>query len=236
MIRPAASIDSVDATVSLDQPTRLTSHPIWLDGAPLGTTRAQRQCVELLGIKLIGGNSETATRAVMTIVAAVAVLGIRALVLWIVRGATRGGDNDRVVFWTRQISALASLGLIFLAGISIWFDDPGRLATVTGFATAGLAIAAQRAVTSFAGYLVVMRGHTFTVGDRIKMGGVRGDVIALSVTSSPAPPSASTSSSPGSDRSPITLSATSSPCCWATPSAVWCSSRRWRMPSTAPAS
>ena len=98
MIRPAASIDSVDATVSLDQPTRLTSHPIWLDGAPLGTTRAQRQCVELLGIKLIGGNSETATRAVMTIVAAVVVLGIRALVLWIVRGATRGGDNDRVVF------------------------------------------------------------------------------------------------------------------------------------------
>ena len=35
---------------------------------------------------------------------------------------------------------------------------------MTGFATAGLAIAAQRAVTSFAGYLVVMRGHTFTVG------------------------------------------------------------------------
>jgi small-conductance mechanosensitive channel len=39
--------------------------------------------------------------------------------------------------------------------------------------------AAQRAVTAFAGYLVIMRGKTFTVGDRIKMGGVRGDVIAL---------------------------------------------------------
>lgn len=48
-----------------------------------------------------------------------------------------------------------------------------------GLAAAGIAIAAQKAVTSFAGYLVIMRGNTFTVGDRIKMGGVRGDVIAL---------------------------------------------------------
>jgi small-conductance mechanosensitive channel len=48
-----------------------------------------------------------------------------------------------------------------------------------GFVTAGLAIAAQRAVTAFFGYLIIIRGQTFTVGDRIKMGGVRGDVIAL---------------------------------------------------------
>jgi small-conductance mechanosensitive channel len=48
-----------------------------------------------------------------------------------------------------------------------------------GFVTAGVAIAAQKAVTSFAGYLVIMRGKTFTIGDRIKMGGVRGDVMSL---------------------------------------------------------
>ena len=34
-------------------------------------------------------------------------------------------------------------------------------------------------MTSFAGYLVIMRIKTFTIGDRIKMGGVRGDVISL---------------------------------------------------------
>jgi small-conductance mechanosensitive channel len=37
-------------------------------------------------------------------------------------------------------------------------------------------------VTALAGYAVIMRGHTFTVGDRITMGGVRGDVIALTFT------------------------------------------------------
>src|SRR5436305_15146109 len=37
----------------------------------------------------------------------------------------------------------------------------------------------QKVVTAFAGYLVILRGKTFTVGDRITMGGVRGDVISL---------------------------------------------------------
>ena len=35
-------------------------------------------------------------------------------------------------------------------------------------------------MTATAGYLIILRGGTFNVGDRIVMGGVRGDVMALS--------------------------------------------------------
>ena len=63
--------------------------------------------------------------------------------------------------------------------VSIWFDDPTRLTTALGLVTAGLAFALQKVVTAFAGYFVILRGRTFNVGDRITMGGVRGDVIAL---------------------------------------------------------
>jgi small-conductance mechanosensitive channel len=49
-----------------------------------------------------------------------------------------------------------------------------------GLVTAGLAFALQRVITATAGYLVILRGKTFNVGDRIVMGGVRGDVVALS--------------------------------------------------------
>lgn len=63
--------------------------------------------------------------------------------------------------------------------ISIWFDDPSRLTTAAGIATAGLAFALQKVITSVAGYIVILRGNNFTIGDRIVMGGVRGDVIAL---------------------------------------------------------
>ena len=51
--------------------------------------------------------------------------------------------------------------------------------TALGLVTAGLAFALQKVVTAVAGYFVILRGRTFNVGDRIVMGGVRGDVIAL---------------------------------------------------------
>ncbi len=63
--------------------------------------------------------------------------------------------------------------------LSIWFNDPTRLATAFGLMSAGLAFALQQVVTAIAGYFVILRGSTFTVGDRISMGGVRGDVLRL---------------------------------------------------------
>jgi small-conductance mechanosensitive channel len=71
---------------------------------------------------------------------------------------------------------------MLLALVSIWFDDPARLATGLGLVTAGLAFALQKLITALAGYFVILRGSTFNVGDRISMGGVRGDVIGLSFT------------------------------------------------------
>jgi small-conductance mechanosensitive channel len=135
--------------------------------------------VDLFGIRLIGLNSETGTRLLLTIGAVATILLLRLAVVAAVRGLGRRRPNDRLMFWTRQATSLLTFAIVLLTVLSIWFDDPTRLTTVAGFATAGLAIAAQRAVTAFAGYLVIMRGRTFTVGDRIKMGGVRGDVIAL---------------------------------------------------------
>ena len=43
-----------------------------------------------------------------------------------------------------------------------------------------MAFALQRVITAIAGYFVILRGKTFNVGDRIQMGGARGDVIGLS--------------------------------------------------------
>ena len=63
--------------------------------------------------------------------------------------------------------------------MSIWFDNPARLASVFGLIGAGIAFALQRVITAVAGYFVILRGKTFNVGDRIQMGGVRGDVIGL---------------------------------------------------------
>jgi small-conductance mechanosensitive channel len=63
--------------------------------------------------------------------------------------------------------------------LSIWFNNPARLATALGLFSAGMAFALQQVVTAVAGYFTILRGRTFNVGDRITMGGVRGDVIAI---------------------------------------------------------
>ena len=92
------------------------------------------------------------------------------------------GKNERIRFWAKQgIQVLTSIILV-LGVVSIWFDDPTRLTAAVGMITAGLAFALQRVVTAIAGYVVILRGKTFSVGDRIVMGGVRGDVIELRFT------------------------------------------------------
>ena len=94
----------------------------------------------------------------------------------------RGPGYERVAFWTRQAIHLTTALVLVLGVVSIWFDDPSRLAMALGLVTAGLAFALQKVVTALAGYFVILRGKTFNVGDRIAMGGVRGDVIALGFT------------------------------------------------------
>jgi small-conductance mechanosensitive channel len=90
-----------------------------------------------------------------------------------------GTDRERPRFWSEQIVSLAALITIVVGILAIWFDDPGRLTSALGLATAGVAVALQRVITSFAGYLIILRGNLFTVGDRIVMDTVRGDVIRL---------------------------------------------------------
>jgi small-conductance mechanosensitive channel len=107
---------------------------------------------------------------------------VRALIVAAARVVTGRPRNERLMFWTRQGASITAALLSIMALLSIWFDDPQRLTTGLGLFSAGLAFALQRVVTALAGYVVIMRGNTFTVGDRITMGGVRGDVIALTFT------------------------------------------------------
>lgn len=135
--------------------------------------------MELFGIRLIGINEETGHKVLLTLAAVGVVQLVRLLVLTVTQAASHRHYNDRVMFWTRQGLSLAAFVAVVLAVVSIWFDDPARLSTAMGFVAAGLAFSMQRVITAFVGYLIIMRGKTFTVGDRIKMGGVRGDVVAM---------------------------------------------------------
>jgi small-conductance mechanosensitive channel len=130
-------------------------------------------------IRLVGVNQENGIKFLLTLGLIAVLLILGRLFHWLFRLFFRGGRNERVRFWARQGVNLAVALVLGLGLLSIWFDDPTRLATALGLVTAGLVFALQRVITALAGYFVILRGDTFNVGDRITMGGVRGDVIAL---------------------------------------------------------
>jgi small-conductance mechanosensitive channel len=137
--------------------------------------------MHLWGIDWVGVNAENGRKLLLSLIFIAIVVVIR-IALRALVGRFVGKSFDATTqlrFWTRQgISLLAAVVLV-LGLLSIWFNDPTRLATAFGLVSAGVAFALQRVITSLAGYLVILRGNTFTVGDRISMGGVRGDVMRL---------------------------------------------------------
>jgi small-conductance mechanosensitive channel len=134
----------------------------------------------VFGVTLIGATSHNLHKLILTL----AFIAIAWAFAWLLRQAlklfigTRTGT--RFQFWAKQGVSLVVAGVLILGVVSIWFDNPARLASVIGLIGAGIAFALQRVITAVAGYFVILRGKTFNVGDRILMGGVRGDVVGLS--------------------------------------------------------
>lgn len=129
------------------------------------------------GVKLLGLDSHNAHKLLFTIVLFACLYALSKTLRFL--AAKLGGDRQRTAFWTRQGISLTTFILGLIGFCSIWFDNPARLTTGFGLISAGVAFALQKVITSFAGYFVILRGKTFNVGDRIKMGSVRGDVISL---------------------------------------------------------
>ena len=89
-------------------------------------------------------------------------------------------DNDTRY---RARKGVSFLGYLLAAGLTITiFSD--RLATagvVLGVAGAGIAFALQEVIASVAGWVAVSFGGFYRTGDRVQLGGIRGDVIDIGI-------------------------------------------------------
>ncbi len=144
------------------------------------TFTGQQHNLTIYGVKLLGMDQVSLRKLVFTLIFFAFLFTLSKLLRWV--SHRFGGNKQKTAFWARQGISLTTFLLAVLGFFSVWFDNPARLATGLGLVSAGLAFALQKVVASFAGYFVILRGKTFNVGDRIKMGPVRGDVIALNFT------------------------------------------------------
>jgi small-conductance mechanosensitive channel len=85
----------------------------------------------------------------------------------------------------RQILKVRDVTVVILVIILLLFNfttELGALATVVGFAAAGIAVALQDVILSIAGYFRLSGRFGIKHGDRVELQGVRGEVVEIGLT------------------------------------------------------
>ena len=127
-------------------------------------------------LDLLTDNESVAGRLVTSIV----VVGIAFVIASVVgRIMARRSDDAYGRYYARKISRYVVAAVTVIALAVLWRAFAGRAGVVLGFLAAGVAFAMQEVIGSIAGWFNIVWGRIFRVGDRIQMGGVRGDVIDI---------------------------------------------------------
>ncbi len=116
------------------------------------------------------------------IITALILLGqniLRRLVLYLI--LQRINEESPYIYTVRKATsyAISILGTIFIVGV--WIERLGDLSVALGILAAGLAFALQEIIGSFAGWLTIISGRPFSVGDRIETSNIRGDVVDVGI-------------------------------------------------------
>lgn len=70
--------------------------------------------------------------------------------------------------------------ILFVVGLLLIFNAKlSGLGTALGVAGAGIAFALQEVIVSIAGYIAIFTSNFYRLGDRVQLGGIKGDVIDI---------------------------------------------------------
>lgn len=87
-------------------------------------------------------------------------------------------DTTNRYYLRKAVHYLTVVTLLFALAL-LWRPFAGRIGVVVGLVGAGLALAMQEVLGAFAGWIAILTGRQFRVGDRIQMCDVRGDVLDI---------------------------------------------------------
>lgn len=89
-------------------------------------------------------------------------------------------DNDNR-YKAKKISTFIGYLATIIFLTVIFSEKLGGLTVALGVAGAGIAFALQEVIASFAGWLAIMFGGFYNTGDRVQLGGIKGDVMDVGV-------------------------------------------------------
>lgn len=108
------------------------------------------------------------------------------IVIWLIIKAIQRNllskirDNDNRYKANKLSSFVGYLLSIVLLTI-VFSDKLGGFTVAFGVAGAGIAFALQEVIASFAGWLAILFGGFYKSGDRVQLGGIKGDVMDIGV-------------------------------------------------------
>jgi small-conductance mechanosensitive channel len=89
-------------------------------------------------------------------------------------------DNDNRYKAKKFSTFIGYLATVIFLTV-IFSEKMGGLTVALGVAGAGIAFALQEVIASFAGWLAIMFGGFYNSGDRVQLGGIKGDVMDIGV-------------------------------------------------------
>ncbi len=113
---------------------------------------------------------------VLSLVIVVILLLIRKVIISLIRKNT---SDPKTIYYSKRIIGYSYTFLLVILLANVWIKGFGSIGTYLGIASAGIAIALHETIANIAGWLFILWRKPFVIGDRIEIGGTKGDVIDL---------------------------------------------------------
>lgn len=115
------------------------------------------------------------------IVVLITIVAVWLLIKFLKTRTTKRVKDSEKAYHIKKGFDFAGYILIVLALIFIYFKQLGSFTVALGVAGAGIAFALQEVIASVAGWMALMFGNFYKTGDRVQLGGIKGDVIDIGV-------------------------------------------------------
>lgn len=90
-------------------------------------------------------------------------------------------DDSSAKYKTKKLIDFIAFILMIVVLSVVYSNKLGNLTVAFGVAGAGIAFALQEVIASVAGWLAIMFGGFYKTGDRVKVGGIKGDIVDIGV-------------------------------------------------------
>ncbi|MEO8025255.1 MAG: mechanosensitive ion channel domain-containing protein, partial [Bryobacteraceae bacterium] len=104
-----------------------------------------------------------------------------ALVRFAQRSLNRYVKDVDTRYRARKFVGFLGYGAALVVVATVYSDRLGGFTVAFGVAGAGVACALQEVIASVAGWVAVSLGNFYSTGDRVELGGIKGDVIDVSI-------------------------------------------------------